>query len=188
MPKSRDAEGRFRSGHGIGRKHRFKPGCPSPNPQGRPRGVKSWMRELRSRRYHQGELEDVLIDEQAPANKREAAMWLLLPYHEARPPKPTHSAAVADLNEELDHLDNETLRWIIVDPSGDPNERAAAHMLLSERDTMQPPPDRLAWMHHKSVMDQHYDRTLKAMSSIPSGSSTFPELLKMTRDILGNIR
>lgn len=39
----RDQRGRFQPGHAIGAAHRFQPGQPSPNPEGRPWGLNKWM-------------------------------------------------------------------------------------------------------------------------------------------------
>ena len=156
MASQRKNGGRFQKGNTIGRQTRFTPGGPSPNPAGRPRGVKRWMRELRSRRYHQGELETVFRDDDAPVNQREAAMWLLLPIHEEHPLKPNDLFAVAGWKEELANWPAEDLRWLLVDPREPVDARAAAQTVLSGRDMMKPPADRLAWQHRKSMLDKMY--------------------------------
>ena len=119
------------------------------------------MRILRGRRYHQAELEEVLTDDHAPPNQREAAMRLLLPHVEARPPKPNSPEHLALFKAGLSMLSTEELRWIVTDPHEDVDWRAAAHMVLAERDALKPPPDRLAWYHNRSQLEREYDRLMK---------------------------
>jgi len=69
MKSNRDQSGRFCTGHDVGQAFRFQKGQPSSNPSGRPWGVKKRLRVLRSRRYHQGELETVITDDHAPATE-----------------------------------------------------------------------------------------------------------------------
>src|SRR5690606_39107987 len=114
-----------------------------------PRGVNSWMRELRSRRYHRYELEDVIRDDLAPANKREAAMRLLLPFYESEPPAPADARQASWLAKEMAAWSNDELRWHLVDPRTEADERAAAHLVLSQRQALGPPPDRLMFMHRR---------------------------------------
>ncbi|MEO0514158.1 MAG: hypothetical protein AAF086_02540 [Planctomycetota bacterium] len=127
------------------------------------------MRELRNRRYHQGELEDVFTDDYAPGNKREAAMWLLLAIHEEQPILVKNIAEVHGYEEELTVWPAEDLRWLLADPREDRNARAAAQVVLSRRGKMGPRPDRLAWVHRKSSIDRAYERVMKSTAGSMGG-------------------
>ena len=134
----RDNHGQFQPGHDIGEASRFRPGQLSANPKGRPWGVNKWTRKLRSRRYHRRELEDVLIDEYAPANQREAAVRLLLPYVEQMPPCSVNRMAVTQLLEDMDELPTAELRQIVVDPRLNKDRQAAAYQILVDRGDLKP--------------------------------------------------
>ena len=143
MCKDRDRSGRFRVGHAVGKAHRFKPGQPSPNPAGRPRGVNKWRRELGRRRYGRIELEALIRDEFAPPNQREAAMRLLLLHHERCPLRPNDWDAVEKAQQALAEWSNEDLCFLLVDAEARCEDRVAAHILLAWRGVVGPPPETL---------------------------------------------
>jgi hypothetical protein len=131
---TRDEHGRFKPGHPVGQTTRFKTGQRTPNPKGRPRGVNGWTRDLRSRRYHPHELEDVVADDFAERNKREAAVRLLCQrYLVERRPKGDNREKLEFYREQLARTSNADLRWIACDPREDCNRRAVAWSTLLER-------------------------------------------------------
>ncbi len=130
ITRARDAHGRFRPGHDIGKDTRFKPGQPCANPKGRPWGVNKWVRILRSRRYHRPELEAVVADDHAPANQREAAVRLLMPLlAEQMPLEPPTKLRF----NEMQSMSNEELRFIAADPREPWAMRVAAWGVVRDR-------------------------------------------------------
>ena len=119
---------------------RFKPGQPSPNPKGRPWGVNRWVRVLRSRGYNRVQLEDVLIDDHAPGNQREAAVLLLLAYVERDPPFLMFGERWQKYREAMEAISTADLRQIVTDPrlNGDRDIRGAAYWVLVDRGILKP--------------------------------------------------
>ncbi len=140
IQERRRRSGFFQPGNKWGIATRFKPGQPSPNPKGRPWGVNRWMRVLRSRGYDRTQLEDVLIDDHAPANQREAAVLLLLPFVERDPPFSMFGEPWQEFRETMEAMPTADLRQIVVDPrlNSDRDIRGAAYWVLVDRGILKP--------------------------------------------------
>lgn len=160
----RDEKGRFLPGHAVGVRTRFYPGQPPANPKGRPWGVNKWVCVLRSRRYHRHELEDVVIDDRAPVNRREAAIRLLMPYIEADQPRPTRPTLFEEYVVTLDKAPTADLREVVVDPREDLNLRAAAYRILEARGTLHPPTRERVHKANRAYL--RYARTLVRLQAI----------------------